>query len=83
MVNYEEFINRKKISEQLKYINETNNILTPKGKAAKKISTNDSIVISEILLSDIFQNLKYGELVAFLSCFATNKSQIDIFRKYN
>ena len=77
MANYEEFIKRKKILEQLKYINETNNILTPKGKAAREINTNDSVLISEILLSDIFQNLKDDELVAFLSCFATNKSKID------
>ena len=78
MANYEEFIKRKKILEQLKYINEANNILTPKGKAAREISTNDSLIISELLLSDIFQNLKDDELVAFLSCFATNKSQVDI-----
>ena len=77
MANYEEFIKRKKILEQLKYINETNNILTPKGKAAREISTTDCVIISEILLSDILQNLKDDELVAFLSCFATNKSQID------
>ena len=77
MANYEEFIKRKKILGQLKYINENNNILTSKGKAAREISTTDCVIISEILLSDILQNLKDDELVAFLSCFATNKSQIE------
>ena len=76
MANYEEFINRKKILIQMKYLNENNNILTPKGKAAREISTTDCVLITEILLSDILQNLKDDELVAFLSSFATNKSQI-------
>ena len=77
MANYEEFIKRKNILKKLGYINETNNILTPKGKAAREISTTDCVIISEILLSDILQNLKDDELVAFLSCFATNKSQVE------
>ena len=78
MANYEEFIKRRKILEQLNYINETNNILTPKGKAAREISTTDCVLISEILLSDILTSLKDDELVAFLSCFATNRSKIEM-----
>ena len=58
MANYEEFIKRRKILEQLKYINENNNILTPKGKAARKITTTDCVIISEILLSNILHILK-------------------------
>ena len=78
MANYEEFIKRRQILKQLKYINEANNILTPKGKAAREICTTDCVIITEILISDILQNLNDDELVAFLSCFATNKSQIDV-----
>ena len=78
MANYEEFIKRKKILEQLKFINASNNILTSRGKASREINTTDCVIISEILLSDILPNLKDDELVAFLSCFATNKSRIDI-----
>ena len=78
MANYEEFIKRRNILKQLGYINETNNILTPKGKAAREISTTDCVIISEILLSDILQNLNDDELVAFLSCFATNKNEVEI-----
>ena len=78
MANYEEFIKRRQILKQLKYINEANNILTSKGKAAREICTTDCVIIAEILISDILQNLEDEELVAFLSCFATNKSQIDI-----
>ena len=78
MANYEEFIKRKNILKQLGYINAENNILTPKGKAAREISTTDCVIISEILLSDILQNLNDDELVAFLSCFATNKSEVEI-----
>ena len=58
MANYEEFIKPRKILEQLKYINENNNILTPKGKAAREITTTDCVIISEILLSDILHILK-------------------------
>ena len=84
MKNYEEFVKRKEILIQLKYINEKNNILTQKGKASREISTTDCVLITEILLSDILQNLKDDEVVAFLSCFATNKSQIDVnFPKVN
>ena len=78
MANYEEFIKRKNILKQLGYINAENNILTPKGKAAREISTTDCVIITEILLSDILQNLNDDELVAFLSCFATNKSEVEI-----
>ncbi len=78
MSNYEEFIKREEILKELKYINEKNDILTQKGNAAREINTTDCVIISEILLSDILTSLKDDELVAFLSCFATNRSKIEM-----
>ena len=77
MSYFEQFKKRKKILKELEYINE-DNILTLKGRAAREINTTDCVIITEILLSDIFSNLSDEEVVAFLSGFATNKNQIDI-----
>ena len=77
MSYFEEFKKRKKILKELEYITE-DNTLTLKGRAAREINTTDCVIISEILLSDIFSNLSNEEIVAFLSGFATNKNQIDI-----
>ena len=77
MAYLKEFNNRKKILKEMKYIND-NNLLTLKGKAAREINTTDCLLISEILLSDIFSKLTDEEIVGFLSGFATNKNQIEL-----
>ena len=77
MAYYEEFNIRRAILKELNYINKDNK-LTIKGKAAREINTTDCVIITEILLSDIFLKLSDEEVVAFLSGFATNKNQIEI-----
>ena len=77
MAYFEEFKIRQNILKEMEYINE-DNYLTLKGKAAREINTTDCLLITEILISDIFSKLNDGEVVAFLSGFATNKNQIEI-----
>ena len=77
MAYLKEFNNRKKILKEMDFINE-NNTLTLKGKAAREINTTDCVIISEILISDIFSKLSDEEVVAFLSGFVTNKNQIEL-----
>ena len=77
MAYFEEFNIRKNILKELNFINE-DNTLTIKGKAAREINTTDCVIITEILISDIFMKLSDDEIVAFLSGFVTNKNQIEL-----
>ena len=75
MEHYKEFNTRKEILKKMNYIDDHG--LTLKGKAAREIATTDCVLISELLLSNILDTLPNEEIVAFLSGFASNKSEIE------
>ena len=75
MAHYYEFKTRMEILKKMNYVDEHG--LTLKGKAAREIATTDCVLISELLLSNILDTLPNEEIVAFLSGFASNKSEIE------
>jgi len=72
-----EFLTRLSILKRLGYIDEENLILL-KGKAAREIASSDSVLISELLLSNVLENLDIAESVAFISGFVFNKNEVDL-----
>lgn len=76
MAHYNEFNTRMEILTKLDYI-DTNKALTLKGKAAREIATTDCVLITELLLSNVLEKLNDAEIIAFISGFASNKSEIE------
>ena len=74
--HYKEFKTRLEILKKLNFIDE-NNIITLKGKAAREIGTTDSLLISELLLSNILNKLSIPEIVGFISGFCYSRNEID------
>ena len=71
-----EFETRVKILKKLKYIDE-NNIITLKGKASREIGTTDCVLVSELLVSDVFEKISESEILSFICGFCSNKNEID------
>ena len=76
MEHYMEFETRVKILKKLKYIDE-NNIITLKGKASREIGTTDCVLVSELLVSDVFEKISESEILSFICGFCSNKNEID------
>ena len=74
---YKEFTQRLKILQELDYLDNEMN-LQLKGKAAKEISSSDSLLVTEVLLSNITNELSVDEIIAFFSGFITNKNGVDL-----
>ena len=76
-----EIFTNSKIKEEEKYINYS---LTKKGKASMEIITNDSTLITELLVSNIFYNIEKETIlndvvvVAFLASFVNNDKIQDL-----
>ena len=75
--HYREFKTRLNILQDLKYVTE-DNTLTLKGKAAREIGTSDCVLMTELLTSDILTSLTDGEVIGFISGFASNKNEINL-----
>ena len=75
------------VSDNLEYNNYDNFSLTLKGKASLEIITNDNILITELLSSDIFYNnselISTEVIVPFLSIFVGNTKTKDLNYKVN
>ncbi len=71
-----EFQKRIKILEKLEYI-DNKNIITIKGKAARELSTTDCVMITELLFSNIMENLSIPECLAFICGFAQSKNEMN------
>ncbi len=74
--HFKEFQVRLKILRIFGFINE-NDQIEIKGRAAREIVTSDCIIITQLLTSNILEGLNDAEMVAFLSGFAFNKSEIE------
>jgi len=74
---HKEFLTRMDILKRLGYIDEDNLILL-KAKAAREIASSDCVLISELLLTNILENLDVAESVAFVSGFVFNKNEVEI-----
>ena len=70
-----EFQKRLKILEKLEYI-DNKSIITIKGKAARELSTTDCVMITELLFSNIMENLTIQECLAFICGFAQSKNEM-------
>ncbi len=65
------------ILKKLGYIDEDDQILI-KGKAARELASSDSVLICELLMSNITDKLDIAETVAFLCGFTFSKNEIDV-----
>ena len=66
--------NMKKLLLKNKFINEENNT-TQKGLVCSCISEVNELMLSESIHSGLFDNLEFGEIVAFICCFLNEKDQ--------
>lgn len=73
---FKEFNIRLKIMKTFGFIDNDAQI-EMKGRAAREINTADCVVITQLLTSNILNDLDDAEMVSFLSGFAFNKSEID------
>jgi superfamily II RNA helicase len=73
---FKEFNIRLKIMKHFGFIDNDAQIEL-KGRASREINTTDCIVITQLLTSNILNDLNDAEMVSFLSGFAFNKSEID------
>ena len=64
----------KKLLLKNKFINEENNT-TQKGLVCSCISEVNELMLSESIHSGLFDNLEFGEIVAFICCFLNEKDQ--------
>ena len=72
---FKEFQSRIEILKNLEYIDNENN-LTLKGKAAREITCCDCLIVTELLFSNILNDLPINETIAFFSCFILNSNTI-------
>ncbi|XP_050545074.1 helicase SKI2W [Daktulosphaira vitifoliae] len=75
---YNEYINKVEVLKELKYIDPRNEITTQKGTIAATMGSHE-LLITELLLSNMFEEMKPEEIAAVLSCLVCeSKSDFDI-----
>lgn len=74
--HFDNFKKRVNILKAFEYIDQDDQV-TLKGKAAREISTSDSLLLTELLLSGILEKLDTNELIAFLSGFAYSLNEVN------
>uniref|UniRef100_A0A158R3R5 ATP-dependent RNA helicase DOB1 n=1 Tax=Syphacia muris TaxID=451379 RepID=A0A158R3R5_9BILA len=68
LLQLDELACRKRVLRRLQYCDE-NDVITPKGRVACEISSADELMLTEMLFSGIFTELKPEHMTALLSCF--------------
>ncbi|KAL4131792.1 hypothetical protein QTP88_009048 [Uroleucon formosanum] len=75
---YNEYISKVEILKELKYINPRNEITTQKGNVAATMGSHE-LLVTELLLCNMFEEMKPEEIAAVLSCLVCeSKSNIDL-----
>ncbi|VVC44720.1 Hypothetical protein CINCED_3A011937 [Cinara cedri] len=75
---YNEYISKVGVLKELKYINPKNEITTQKGNVAATMGSHE-LLITELLLCNMFEEMKPEEIAAVLSCLVCeSKSDFDV-----
>ncbi|VVC40611.1 Helicase, C-terminal,DEAD/DEAH box helicase domain,P-loop containing nucleoside triphosphate [Cinara cedri] len=75
---YNEYITKVGVLKELKYINPRNEITTQKGNVAATMGSHE-LLITELLLCNMFEEMKPEEIAAVLSCLVCeSKSDFDL-----
>ncbi|XP_050420420.1 helicase SKI2W [Adelges cooleyi] len=75
---YNEYINKVEVLKNLKYLDPRNEITTQKGSVASTMGSHE-LLITELLLSNMFEEMKPEEIAAVLSCLVCeSKSDFDV-----
>ena len=76
VIKFDELRCRKKILRRLGYANEQD-VIQMKGRVACEISTADELLLTELLFSNVFNDLSIPETNALLSCFICERAPKD------
>ena len=76
LIKLDELKCRKKILRRLKYADEQD-VIQLKGRVACEISTADELLLTELLFTNVFNDLTVAECCALLSCFVCERGGKD------